>query len=88
MVLLVVIVCFSLMSHCVIGQTSLSEADKQEILNAHNHFRSIVNPTASNMEEMVQTRKCLLYITMYGVISLKSVYIQASPIATTTMVPV
>lgn len=36
-----------------IAQSSLSEADKQAILNAHNYFRSRVNPTATNMEKMV-----------------------------------
>lgn len=37
----------------VSAQTSLSNQDQQEVLNAHNHFRGIVNPTASNMERMV-----------------------------------
>lgn len=34
-------------------QTSLSSQDQQELLNAHNHYRSIVSPSASNMERMV-----------------------------------
>ena len=37
----------------VSAQTSLSSQDQQELLNAHNHFRGIVNPSASNMERMV-----------------------------------
>ncbi len=37
----------------VCGQTKLSGADKQELLEAHNHFRSKVNPIATNMEMMV-----------------------------------
>ena len=38
---------------CIHAQTELSEADEQELLNAHNHFRSRVNPIAINMERMV-----------------------------------
>ena len=34
-------------------QTSLSSQDQQKLLNAHNHYRSIVSPSASNMERMV-----------------------------------
>ena len=49
----VVLVCLSLLCSYASGQTSLSAADKQEVLNAHNHFRSIVNPIATNMEKMV-----------------------------------
>ena len=30
----------------------LSESDRQSILDAHNRFRGMVNPTASNMQEM------------------------------------
>lgn len=43
----------SLLWYTVSAQTSLSNQDQQELLNAHNHFRGIVNPTASNMERMV-----------------------------------
>lgn len=39
--------------HDVSCRTGLSSQDKQELLNAHNHFRGIVNPPASNMEKMV-----------------------------------
>ena len=35
-------------------QTSLSSQDQQELLNAHNHYRGLVNPTASNMQRMVR----------------------------------
>lgn len=38
----------------VMGQTGLSEAEKEEILDFHNFLRSQVDPTASNMEIMVQ----------------------------------
>ena len=35
-------------------QTGLSSRDEQELLSAHNYFRGIVDPTASNMEQMVK----------------------------------
>ncbi len=35
------------------GQTQLSDSDEQELLSAHNHFRGIVDPIATNMERMV-----------------------------------
>ena len=35
------------------AQTSLSDADKQQLLSLHNSQRSLVNPSASNMERMV-----------------------------------
>ncbi|XP_064398519.1 peptidase inhibitor 15-like [Halichondria panicea] len=37
----------------VCGQTGLSGADKQELLEVHNYFRSKVNPIATNMEMMI-----------------------------------
>jgi len=37
----------------VCGQNSLSEADRQELLDAHNRFRSMVDPPATNMRRMV-----------------------------------
>ncbi len=43
----------SLLFAAVCGQ--LSDADKQEILEAHNYFRSSVSPIATNMEMMVMT---------------------------------
>lgn len=39
---------------CVNAQTGLSEDEKQQLLNAHNNFRSRVYPTATNMERMVR----------------------------------
>ena len=35
------------------SQNLLTASEKQELLDAHNRFRSIVNPTASNMEATV-----------------------------------
>ena len=47
------------------GQTGspiqIIEDDIQQILNAHNFFRSIVEPPASNMQRMVS-----FFITNYG----------------------
>ena len=43
----------SLLFATVCGQTELSDANKQEILEAHNSFRSNVSPIATNMEMMV-----------------------------------
>ena len=42
--------CFVRESSC---QTSLSSQDQQELLDAHNHYRGIVTPTASDMQTMV-----------------------------------
>ena len=47
------VICCSLLLYRAAGQTSLSSEDQQELLNAHNHFRGIVSPHASNMERMV-----------------------------------
>ena len=41
------------MSYGVYGQ-GLSEEEKEEILNAHNHYRGQVDPIASNMLMMVR----------------------------------
>jgi len=40
----------------VCGQNSLSEADKQEVLEAHNRFRRMVDPPATNMRKMVRVQ--------------------------------
>ena len=48
------VICCSLLLYRAAGQTSLSSEDQQELLNAHNHFRGIVSPPASNMERMVR----------------------------------
>ena len=55
LVLAVVILCVSFGCACVSAQTSLSEADKQELLDAHNLFRSKVDPPATNMVRMVSS---------------------------------
>ena len=39
-------------SYGVYGQ-GLSEEEKEEILNAHNHYRGQVDPVATNMLKMV-----------------------------------
>ena len=46
------------------AQMSLSEADKQELLDAHNRLRGMVNPLATNMERMVSWA-ALLALTKY-----------------------
>ena len=46
----VVLVC---VVNCVNGQTSLSDEDKQTLLDTHNQLRRAVNPTASNILTMV-----------------------------------
>jgi len=35
------------------GQQTLSEEEQEEILNAHNYYRSLVDPIATNMLKMV-----------------------------------
>ncbi len=35
------------------AQNALTEADEEELLDAHNSFRGMVNPSASNMLRMV-----------------------------------
>lgn len=40
-------------SFAVHGQSHLTEADKQELLNAINHCRSSVSPIAANMQRLV-----------------------------------
>ena len=44
-------------SNGVYGQ-GLSEEEKEEILNAHNHYRGQVDPVATNMLKMVSQREC------------------------------
>jgi len=48
----------------VCGQNSLSEADQQEILEAHNRFRSMVDPPASNMRRMVSIKMAWLVVSI------------------------
>ena len=45
--------CLGCLVEEVMSQNSLTEDDKQEILDAHNTLRRMVSPTASNMELMV-----------------------------------
>ena len=61
------VVVLSLACCCVSGQTGLSASEKQEVLNAHNYFRTRVNPIATNMEKMVR-----LYIYISDVASHKT----------------
>ena len=44
---------------CVKGETGLSDNEKKEVLNAHNHYRGQVDPIAANMERMVSI--CKIY---------------------------
>lgn len=46
-VLLIALICN------VRGQQTLSEEEQEEILNAHNYYRSLVDPIATNMLKMV-----------------------------------
>lgn len=45
------------------GQQGLSEEEIEEILNAHNYYRSIVDPIASNMLKLV--RHSSIYYVRY-----------------------
>ena len=47
MVLLLAVAC------SVTGQQTLSEEEAEEILNAHNYYRSLVDPIASDMLKLV-----------------------------------
>ena len=46
------------LSSCGIHGQGLDEEEQQEILNAHNYYRGLVDPLATNMLKMV--RSCLL----------------------------
>ena len=39
---------------CALAQTGLSTSEKQDLLDAHNYFRSRVSPIATDMEIMVK----------------------------------
>ena len=39
---------------CGVYGQGLSEEEKEEILNAHNHYRGMVDPIATNMLKMVR----------------------------------
>ena len=47
----------------VSAQNSLSSADKQELLEAHNMFRGMVNPSATNMLRMVRHKYISILIS-------------------------
>ena len=52
--LVLVLLVVAIMSASIVdAQTSLTEADKQLLLNLHNRERSQANPSAANMEMMV-----------------------------------
>ena len=42
------------------GCSLITEADRVEILNAHNHVRSLVSPTATNMRRMVSYHNIMI----------------------------
>ena len=48
---------------CVSAQNSLSSADNQELLDAHNMFRGMVNPPATNMLRMVRYKYISIMIS-------------------------
>ena len=52
---LLLILCSFSGSLLVLAQTSLTDNDRRELLDAHNHFRRIVSPSASNMIKMVKS---------------------------------
>ena len=44
------------------GQQTLSEEEQEEILNAHNYYRSLVDPIATNMLKMVFLTKSTYFV--------------------------
>ena len=54
-VTLVLVIALGIHGTIVYAQNSLSEDNKQELLDIHNLFRGIVTPPASNMLRMVST---------------------------------
>ena len=50
----VILVVFLLVSVCAIPSfAALTDEQKDELLKAHNHYRSRVSPTATNMAALV-----------------------------------
>lgn len=45
-----------------ITRAALRDEDKEEILSAHNHYRSIVDPVATNMQKMVSYNTMCTYL--------------------------
>lgn len=51
-----VLLASTLVLQCVLSQPlPLSEADTQELVDAHNFFRGMVDPPASNMQRVVSS---------------------------------
>ena len=50
-----VLVGLALMAACLLtpGKASLTEDDKEELMSAHNFYRSNVRPVATNMAKLV-----------------------------------
>ena len=56
----VMLVCFTVgvflaSCGCALTQTGLSTSETQDLLAAHNYYRSRVNPIATNMQIMVKS---------------------------------
>ena len=63
----------------VSGQDSLTENEKQAILDRHNMLRGQVSPTASDMTKMVsetskKKKKRISYFTQTSIITVSNVY--------------
>ena len=59
---MVISICVLLVTtlQCVLSQPlPLSEADIQELVSAHNFFRGMVDPPASNMQRVVSSNRLL-----------------------------
>ena len=52
------------------GQQTLSEEEAKEILNAHNYYRSLVDPIASNMLKLVIYHYIVFHSTLQFLLSL------------------
>lgn len=63
---------------CVSAQNSLTGADIQELLDAHNMFRTQVMPEASNMQRLVCHHACGLCGLSISIIHVSQVIIIAS----------
>ena len=67
------IVCCCSLQWLVSAQTSLNDADRNELLDAHNQFRRMVSPTASNMIKLVREKhKYVIYFIMQSPLSITS----------------
>ena len=52
--LFLLLLCTALVVEDVMGQTGLTESDKEAILEAHNSLRGMVEPSATNMARLVR----------------------------------